>query len=276
MDPHRVQPVSPLAMIGSIWRHRSLIFQMSVRDVAGRYRGSLLGLTWSFFNPLLMLLVYTFVFTEVFHSRWTNAPHAGKTDFAIVLFVGMIIYALFAENVNRAPMLIVGNASYVKRVVFPLEVLPVISVCASLFHCLVSLFVWLLAYLLLVGIPHWTAILLPLVVLPFALGILGVTWMLASVGVFLRDVAQTTGIITTALMFLAPVFYSVENVPPAFKQIILINPATFIIEQAREVLVWGHLPDWAGLGLYSGASMLVAWFGFWWFQKTRKGFADVI
>jgi len=276
MDPHYAQPTSPEAMLGSIWRHRALIFQMTVREVVGRYRGSLLGLTWSFFNPLLMLLVYTFVFTEVFHSKWSNAPSTGKVDFAVVLFIGMIVYALFAENVNRAPLLVVSNANYVKKVVFPLEILPVVGVCASLFHCLVSLVVWLLAYLLLMGIPHLTALLLPIVILPFAIGILGLSWMLASIGVFLRDVAQTTGIITTALMFLAPVFYSIDNVPPQFKAVILVNPATFIIQEAREVLVWGRMPDWYGLGAYGAASLLVAWMGYWWFQKTRKGFADVL
>lgn len=276
MDPHYAQPTSPVAMLGSIWRHRALIFQMTVREVVGRYRGSLLGLTWSFFNPLLMLLVYTFVFTEVFHSKWSNAPSTGKVDFAVVLFIGMIVYALFAENVNRAPLLVVSNANYVKKVVFPLEILPVVGVCASLFHCLVSLVVWLLAYLLLMGIPHLTALLLPIVILPFAIGILGLSWVLASIGVFLRDVAQTTGIMTTALMFLAPVFYSIDNVPPQFKAVILVNPATFIIQEAREVLVWGRMPDWYGLGAYGAASLLVAWLGYWWFQKTRKGFADVL
>lgn len=276
LDPHHAPPVSPLTMVSSIWRNRSLILQMTVREVVGRYRGSLLGLAWSFFNPLLMLLVYTFVFTQVFHSKWGNVANAGKADFAIVLFVGMIVYALFADNVNRAPILIVSNANYVKRVVFPLEVLPVVGVCASLFHCVISLGVWLLAYLLLVGIPHATALLFPIVVLPFAVGILGVSWILASVGVFLRDVAQTTGIITTALMFLAPVFYSIDNVPPRFKSVVIANPATFIIEEAREVLVWGRLPDWYGLSLYTAVSLLVAWVGYWWFQKTRKGFADVL
>ncbi|GLQ49262.1 ABC transporter permease [Dyella flava] len=276
MDPHISQPTSPWAMVKTVWRHRTLITQMTVREVVGRYRGSFMGLTWSFFNPLLMLLIYTFVFTTVFHSRWGTGQSAGKVDFAIVLFVGMIVYAIFAENINRAPMLIVMNVNYVKRVVFPLEVLPVIAMGASIFHCFISLLVWLLAYLFLVGVPHLTALLFPLVILPFVIGILGATWFLASLGVFLRDVAQTTGIITTALMFLAPVFYSIDNLPPSFKAIILVNPATFIIEQARYVLVWGRAPDWLGLGVYTLISATVAWLGYWWFQKTRKGFADVL
>lgn len=265
-------------MAKTIWNHRALIWQMTVREVVGRYRGSFMGLAWSFFNPLIMLLVYTFVFTTVFHSRWagTGAAASDKTSFAIVLFIGMIIYSIFADNINRAPTLITSNTSYVKRVVFPLEILPVVGMGASIFHALVSIFVWLLAYILLVGVPHLTALFLPLVILPFIVGILGASWFLASVGVFMRDVNQTVGIITTALMFLAPVFYSLDNLPAKFKPVVLANPATFIIEQARVVLVWGHMPDWSGLGIYSLVSVLFAWMGFWWFQKTRKGFADVL
>lgn len=276
MDPHFRQSTTPWAMVKTVWQHWALIRQMTVREVVGRYRGSFMGLAWSFFNPLLMLLVYTFVFTTVFHSRWAGTAGAGKANFAIVLFIGMIVYSIFADNINRAPTLIISNTSYVKRVVFPLEILPVVGMGASVFHAMVSLLVWLLAYILLVGIPHLTALLLPLVILPFVIGILGASWFLASVGVFMRDVNQSVGILTTALMFLAPVFYSTENLPPEFKPVIMANPATFIIEQARAVLVWGNMPDWIGLGIYSLVSLLFAWAGFWWFQKTRKGFADVL
>lgn len=276
MDPHHRQSSTPWAMMKTVWLHRALIRQMTVREVVGRYRGSFMGLAWSFFNPLLMLLVYTFVFTTVFHSRWAGTSATGKTSFAIVLFIGMIVYAIFADNINRAPTLITTNTSYVKRVVFPLEILPVIGMGASVFHALVSLLVWLLAYIFLVGAPHLTALLLPLVIMPFVVGILGACWILASIGVFMRDVNQTVGILTTALMFLAPVFYSTDNLPAKFKPVVLANPATFIIEQARTVLVWGRMPDWAGLGIYSLVSLVFAWVGFWWFQKTRKGFADVL
>lgn len=235
-----------------------------------------MGLAWSFFNPLIMLIVYTFVFTTVFHSRWAGDAAADKTNFAVVLFVGMIVYSIFADNVNRAPTLILSNTSYVKRVVFPLEILPVVAMGASVFHTIVSFIVWLLAYIILIGVPHLTSLYLPIVILPFIIGTLGISWFLASVGVFIRDVAQTVGILTTALMFLAPVFYSLDNLPSKYRALVMANPATFIIEQARVVLVWGHMPDWAGLGAYSIMSLLVAWGGYWWFQKTRKGFADVL
>jgi lipopolysaccharide transport system permease protein len=276
LDPHHRQPTSPLAMVKTIWNNRALIRQMTVREVVGRYRGSFMGLAWSFFNPLLMLLVYTFVFTTIFHSHWAGGVATDKANFAIVLFIGMIVYSIFADSVNRSPTLIISNTNYVKRVVFPLEILPVVGMGASVFHALVSLLVWLLAYILLVGVPHLSALLLPLVMLPFIVGILGISWFLASVGVFMRDVNQTVGILTTALMFLSPVFYPIDNVPPQYKTLVLANPATFIIEQARVVLIWGHMPDWLGLGIYTAVSVVFAWGGFWWFQKTRKGFADVL
>lgn len=276
MDPHYRQSSTPWALAKTLWHHKALIWQLAVREVVGRYRGSFMGLAWSFFNPLLMLSIYTLVFTSIFHSRWAGTAATGKTSFAIVLFVGMIVFAIFADNINRAPTLIISNTSYVKRVVFPLEILPVVGMGASLFHALVSMSVWFLAYILMVGVPHLTALFLPLVILPFAVGIVGVSWFLASVGVFMRDVNQTVGILTTALMFLAPVFYSVDNVPASFKPVVMANPATFIIEQARVVLIWGHMPDWFGLAVYSLVSLFIAWAGFWWFQKTRRGFSDVL
>ena len=276
MNPHAAQPTSLLALVLSLWRNRQLIAQMTRREVAGRYKGSVLGLAWSFFNPVFMLAVYTFVFSVVFKARWGLGGEESKTQFAVVLFVGMIVHGLFAEVLNRAPGLILGNVSYVKKVVFPLEILPVVGMGAALFHSLVSLGVLLIAFVIFNGYLHWTAIFTPLVLLPLVILTLGLAWMLASLGVFLRDVGQTIGIITTVMMFLAPVFYPVTALPERFRPFIMANPLTFIIEQAREVLIWGHLPDWIGLGIYTLAATAVAWAGYAWFQKTRKGFADVV
>jgi lipopolysaccharide transport system permease protein len=276
LNPHATQPTSVAALAGSLWRHRQLIAQMTRREVAGRYKGSVLGLAWSFFNPVFMLAVYTFVFSVVFQARWGVDVNEGKTQFAIVLFVGMIVHGLLAEVLNRAPGLILANTNYVKKVVFPLEILPVVSMGAALFHSLISLVVLLAACVMFNGYLHWTAILTPLVLLPLIVLTLGLAWMLASLGVFLRDVGQTITIITTVMLFLAPVFYPVSAVPETVRVFIMANPLTFIIEQAREVLIWGRLPNWLGLGIYTMAAMIVAWAGFSWFQKTRKGFADVL
>ena len=276
INPHAAQPTSLVALAKSLWRNRQLILQMTQREVVGRYKGSVMGLAWSFFNPVFMLAVYTFVFSVIFKSRWGVGGEESKTQFAVVLFVGMIVHGLFAEVLNRAPSLILSNVNYVKKVVFPLEILPVIAMGAALFHGLISLGVLLAAFALFNGYLHWTVVFTPLVVLPLVILTVGIAWMLASLGTFLRDVGQTIGIITMVLMFLAPVFYPVTAVPEEFRPWLMANPLTFIIEQAREVLIWGHVPDWTGLGTYTVVAMAITWAGYAWFQKTRKGFADVL
>ena len=276
VNPHAGQPTSLIAMIKSLWSNRQLILQMTRREVVGRYKGSVLGLVWSFLTPILMLAVYTFVFSVVFKARWGTDGDESKTQFALVLFVGMIVHGLFAEVLNRAPGLILSNVNYVKKVVFPLHVLPVITMGAALFHASISLIVLLIAFVLFNGYLQWTAIFIPFVLLPLVILTLGVAWMLASLGVFLRDVGQTVGIITTVMLFLAPIFYPITALPEEIRPWIMANPLTFIIEEARKVLILGHMPDWAGLGVYTFAATAVASAGFAWFQKTRKGFADVL
>jgi lipopolysaccharide transport system permease protein len=275
--PYPHKSTSLIALARSLWLNRQLITRMTKREVLGRYKGSTLGLAWSFFSPIFMLAVYTFVFSEIFKARWGGMTgDDSKTQFAVLLFVGLIILSLFSEVINRAPGLIVSNVNYVKKVVFPIEILSVISMGAALFHSLVSIVVLLAAFALFNGHLHWTAMFIPLVLLPLVILTTGLSWMLASLGVYLRDVGQTIGIITTMLMFLSPVFYPVTAVPEGFRPIIMANPLTFIIEQAREVVIWGNLPNWTGLGVYTLAATVIAWAGYVWFQKTRKGFADVL
>lgn len=266
---------SPVEMCTSLWRHRELVLASAKREVLGRYRGSVLGILWSFFNPLFMLAVYTFVFSEVFKARWSGGSES-KTEFALVLFGGLIVFNLFAECINRAPGLILSNTNYVKKVVFPLEILPFVGLLSALYHALISLGVWLVAYTLLFGVPHVTALLLPLVILPFCLLIIGLSWALASLGVFLRDVSQFIGVLTTVLMFLSPVFYPATALPEAYRHLLYFNPLTPVIEQTRDVLFWGKSPDLFVMGIYWIVAATIAWLGFAWFQKTRKGFADVL
>ncbi len=266
---------SPKEMVSSFWRNRSLIAALVQREVVGRYRGSFMGILWSFFNPVFMLVVYTFVFSVVFKARWSGGSDS-KTEFALILFAGLIVFNFFAECFNRSPTLILSNANYVKKVVFPLEILPWITVGSALFHMVISLTVWLLAYLILFGTPHLTVLLLPLIILPLMLMIMGLTWALASLGVYLRDVAQFIGILTTVLMFLSPIFYPASALPEKYQHLLMLNPLTPAIEYARDILFWGKLPDFTVLGIYLAGSALIAWLGFAWFQKTRKGFADVI
>ncbi|KGK24404.1 MULTISPECIES: ABC transporter permease [Pseudomonas] len=276
MNPHSQAPISPWALVSNLWQYRRLILQMTRREVVGRYKGSVMGLLWSFLTPLFMLAVYTFVFSVVFKARWTTSPDEGKGDFAVLLFAGMIVHGLFAEVLNRAPGLILANVNYVKKVVFPLEILPVISMCTALFHSGVSLLVLLCAIIIVNGEFHATMLLVPLVVLPYIIFVQGLAWILASLGVYLRDVGQTIGIITMVMLFLSPVFFPVSSLPVEVRPLMEVNPLTFIIEQVREVLIWGHTPDWMGLGRYSLMALVTAWVGYAWFQRTRKGFADVL
>jgi lipopolysaccharide transport system permease protein len=267
--------IFPREMVASFWRNRSLIKALVQREVVGRYRGSVLGILWSFFNPVVMLLIYTFVFSVVFKARWSGGSDS-KTEFALVLFAGLIVFNLFAECFNRAPGLILSNVNYVKRVVFPLEILPWVALGSALFHTLVSVGVWLIAYIILFGVPHITVLLLPMVFLQLLLFIMGLTWGLASLGVYLRDVSQFIGMATTVLMFLSPIFYPVTALPEEYRHLLLFNPLTPAIEQARDVLFWGKGPDVTMLSVYLLGAALIAWLGFAWFQKTRKGFADVL
>jgi len=263
-------------VFGSLWQNRTLVYQLARRDVVGRYRGSYLGLLWSLFYPLLMLAVYTFVFGIVFRTRWGVSVTDSKFEFAVVLFTGLLVFGLFSECVNRAPTLIVGNPSYVKRVVFPLEILPWVAFGSSLFHLGINLGVLTVASLALFGKPVATWPWIFPVLVPLALMTLGITWFLAALGVYLRDVAQAVTVITTMLMFLSPIFYPATAVPQAFQSIYRANPLTFVIEQARDVLLWGTPPDLPGLAAHTVGGLLVAWLGLAWFQSTRGGFADVL
>ncbi len=270
-----VHAIHPVTVLRSFWQHRQLIGQMVKREVSGRYRGSVLGLLWSFFNPVLMLIIYTFVFSVVFNARW-GTEQESRFEFALILFAGLIVYNLFAECINRAPGLIVGNVNYVKKVIFPLEILPLVTLGAALFHVCISLGVLLLFQLLLAWALPWTLIWVPLILLPLLLVTLGFSWFLASLGVFVRDVAQTVALLTTILLFLSPIFFPVSAIPEHYRIFIYLNPLTFIIEQMRDVLIWGRAPSWHVLGVYTLVSLGVAWLGLAWFQKTRKGFADVL
>lgn len=275
MNPHLCPKADPVNLTISLWKNWPLITQMTKREVVGRYRGSVMGLAWSFFNPILMLAVYTFVFSEIFQSRWVGVD-TGKGGFAILLFVGMIVHGLFAECANRAPSLIMSNSNYVKKVVFPLEILPVITLGSALFHSCISLLVLLIAQFLIVGTLSWSALLFPLILMPLILATLGFSWLLASLGVYLRDVGHVITVLTTVLLFLSPVLYPVAALPDAYQPWLKLNPLTYIIEESRSVLLFGNLPDWSSLAVAVAVGALIATTGFWFFQKTRKGFADVI
>ncbi len=257
------------------WRHRELLRALIEREVIGRYRGSIAGLLWSFLNPLLMLLVYTFVFSVVFKVRW-GTENDSNTQFALLVFTGMMVFNLFSECLTRAPGLILSHVNYVKKVMFPLDMLPCVMLGAVLFHTLVSFAVWLLFHLLAFGLPPPTALLFPLVLLPLVLFTLGLSWVLASLGVYLRDVGQVIGVLMSALLLMSAVFYPLSALPEAYRHWLYLNPLTLVIESSRDVLIWGVVPD-LGLWLIElSVALGVAFLGWAWFEKTRPGFADVL
>ncbi|MDY7577605.1 ABC transporter permease [Herbaspirillum sp. RTI4] len=263
-------------MCRSLWQHRRLIVDFARRDALGRYKGSLLGVVWSLVTPLFMLGIYTFVFSHVFKARWGVNGDESRAQFAILLFAGLIIFNFFSECVGRAPMLILNNQNFVKKVVFPLEILPCASLLSSLFHACVSLTVLLVFEWCANGAVPLTALLIPLVFFPLILLILGASWWLAATGVYLRDIGQSIGVFLTCLMFVSPIFFPSTALPEKWRGIARMNPLAFPIEQARKVLIFGSPIDWGQWCAYTVFSALVAWLGFVWFQKMRKGFADVL
>ena len=259
----------------SVFLHRSLIMQMTKREVVGRYRGSAFGLLWSFFNPLIMLTVYTFIFGVVFQARW-GLENESRLDFAIILFAGLTIFNLFGENISKAPMLVLSNVSYVKKVVFPIEILPLISFLSAFFHLMVSLSVLMALVIAIHGVPSWTVILLIPVLIPYSILIISASFVLAAIGVFIRDVGHMIGHLVMILMFTSPVFFSAERFPEKIKFLLMLNPLAVFLESAREVLIFGILPDFQSLGIYLVISLILLKLSYWFFQKTRNGFSDVL
>ena len=268
--------LNPLGLARNMWQHRNLIRQFSQREIEGRYKGSFLGLFWSFVNPLVLLLIYTFVFGVVYRARWPQAQSSSLAEFALICFCGLTCYNVLSECISRAPGLIVGVPNYVKKVVFPLEVLAVSSLLAALFHALVALSILLVASLLVLGQIVWTLPLLPLTLLPLVFLSLGLGWFLSSMGVFVRDISYTVALVVQILFFLTPVLYPLESVPEPFRSVIALNPMTSIIENFRRVVLWGRLPSWPDLLAWSLAGAAVMLLGYAWFMKTKKAFADVI
>lgn len=273
----KMQNFSPMPseLVRSVQKNRILILELIKREVIGRYRGSVMGILWSFFNPVLMIIIYTFVFGIVFKARW-GVLDESKTEFALVLFVGLMVFNVFSECFLRAPCLIISNVNYVKKIVFPLEILPLVNIGSAIFHALISVLVWLGFYVFSIGIPPLTILLLPLVVLPLIGFTTGVCWILASLGVYLRDMSQVIGLLNTILLFVSPIFYKADAIPEEIRWVIYINPLAPIIEMTRDVMILGKNPSWMYYGSCLILSFMVGTIGFAWFQKTRKGFADVL
>ncbi len=272
--------LNPANLVGNLWSHRDLIKQFTARLFHARYRGTQLGLLWAVILPLMLLGVYTFVFNYIFKSRWAATGEESVVEFAIILLCGMTVFAVFSEATLRAGALVVENPNFVKRVVFPLEILPVASLASSLAYAGIGLALVLVGTAIFGPGVKWTIVLFPLILLPLVLLTLGVSWLLASLGVFLRDISNIVGILVgQILFFVTPVLYDIsrlDNLPTAIKRIAYLNPLAPIVDGARKVLIFGQQPDWMALGIVTVVGMLAMQLGYAFFMKSKRGFADVL
>lgn len=256
------------------WRHRSLALELVKREFMGRYRGSFGGILWSLAQPLFMLAVYTVAFGIVMQARWGFA--GGTREYALMLFAGLIVFNAFSECLIKAPKLIVANPNFVKKVVFPLEILPWVMSLSALLHLVIATAVWLAGYLILFGLPKSTLIYFPLILIAYFPVLLAIGWLLAAVGVIVRDIDQLTGMLAQALLFLTPIFYSVDAAPRLIQKALMLNPLTFIVEQMRLVLFIGEAPSLRGLLAYFVLSLAFSMGALFVFRRLRNSFADYV
>lgn len=269
--------LNPLKMVANLIGRRHLIWQFSVREVQGRYKGSHLGVIWALLNPLMMLLVYTFVFHNLSHQQWNpHDPNEKFMVYAMHIFIRIIAFNLFSESVNRASTLITTNPNYVKKVVFPLEILPISLIGAALFHSVLSIGVLILCAIAGAGPLHATLLFLPLAYVPLILLTAGVSWLLAALGVFLRDIGNVIAVLVQLLFFLTPILYSPSAIPGWAGMVMRFNPMALIVDNFGRVTNEGLPPNWTELFVITGVSACVAVAGYAFFMKMKRAFADVI
>ncbi len=268
--------LNPFKIANHLWTYRGLIAKLSKKNIFVRYRGSLLGVVWAFVQPLMMLAVYTFVFSVIFEAKWGQGLEQDRLSFALALFVGILTFEIIGNTVNASPGLILGNVNFVKKVVFPLEILPLVKLIESVVFSLFGLLVLIVVKLIYTHTLSWTIILLPIVWCPVLLFALGWSYFLASLGVFIRDIGALVGVVVTMFFFLSPIFYPLSAVPESLRIFCQVNPIAAFVQDARNVILWGQTPDWFWYMVYFSISLLIFVLGFSWFMRSKKAFADVI
>lgn len=264
-----------LGLLNSTRTNRFVLSQLTRAEILTRYRGSVLGLAWSILNPLFLLVVYSVVFDFLLRVRWAvKTPE--ETPYALALFAGILIHAFFSDCLVQSTTAISKNANFVKKIVFPLEVLPIVTVTSAVFNLLLSIVIFLLAILFFGSDLHITLLLTPIVLLPFVIFVLGMSYILSAVGVYIKDISQVAGMLSMMFLFLSPVLYPLSVLPENIQTIAMLNPLSFIIEQLRAVALKGDMLDWQGYFVYLSVSLLFLSLGYAIFQRTRKGFADAI
>ena len=274
--------LNPLGLLAGLWSRADLIWQFASRELLERHKGAMLGVIWNVLSPLLTLSVYTFVFGFVLNVRWENRGGARWSDmdphlsFALILFCGHAVAHLFTESVSRAPMLVASRPNLVRKVVFPLEILPVSVIVAGLVTLGVSIAILAVCLLIFAGKVPLTAPLALVPLVPLVMLSLGVSWFLASLGVFLRDVRNVVQVVVHVLVFMSAVFYPIERVPERWQPVVYYNPLAVIIENVRRPLLWGEMPHWDRLAWITLLAVIVMQTGYAWFMRTKRGMADVV
>ena len=265
----------PLAVLGCAWHYRQLVARLTVREIEARFRGSLLGKVWAGIVPLFMLGLYTFVFGVLLKVRWPGLE--GSTfQVALLYFSGLILFDFVLECLTRAPALLLEQVSYVKKVLFPLEILAWVVIGGALFRVLVGSAILLAFYLAIDGLPPVSALAAPFLMLPLALVAVGFIWFLSAIGVFVRDFRHAVLMLAPVTMFLTPIFFPLSSVSDPLRSLLYLNPLTLIVESVRATLFLGEWPNWLALALYTGLAWAFAWAGRSWFLYVRGEFADVV
>lgn len=270
--------LSVARLCATLWRHRELIRGFAGREVLERSKGAVLGVVWNVANPLITLAVYTAVFGYIFGSRWEKGGLPEHLDFPVTFFTGQMLFHVFAECANRGPTLVSSRPNLVRRVVFPLEILPVTVVCASMVTLAISTAIVLIVTLCATGRVPWTAVYLPAVCVPLVLLSLGATWFLSAVGVFVRDVRHIVTVCVQLLMFMTPLFYKIDRIPEQhvwLRWIVQNNPLSVIVENGRRTMLWGEEPEWMKLGVLTGIGFAAMMVGYAVFGVLRRSMADV-
>lgn len=264
-------------MVGNLGRHRGLIRQFAGRYFQARFRGTHLGMVWALLLPMLMLGVYTFVFNFIMGARFGQDPSQTRSQYAVLLFCGITVFGVFSETVTRSCGLVLDNPNYVKKVVFPLEILPVSSLLSSLMFSTFGLALVVVGTAVFFHRVPWTIVLIPLVLAPALCLALGLAWFLSSLAVFIRDIGNLVSILVSQLLFfLTPIFYTIDNLPEGVRWVARSNPLAAVVEGARRVMILGEQPDWTALGIVFLLGLGAMQAGYAWFVKSKRGFADVL
>jgi lipopolysaccharide transport system permease protein len=259
-----------------LWKHRELLLQFTLRNVELRHKGSHLGLAWSFLNPLLLLGLYVLVFGYIFEGKFGILPNETKTDYGLGIFLGLTIYHFTSEVLAVSSGIVISNPNFVKKVVFPLEILPAAHVGAAVVHLLISLSLVLLSMIVVGSGVNWGVLWLPVVILPVVMLFLGISWLISAFGVFFRDIGQLMQFLALTLMFASAIFYSAQKIPADMWVFMRLNPVLLAIELARDVALWTRPLNLQHLAYLYATGLCSCYVGYFTFKRLKPAFADVL